>query len=224
MNNKGYTKLLYKRIEEIPRGEIFVTSDFSDIADDHTIRRLLKRMVDKGDIKRISSGIYFVPKMSSILKEAVPPSPEKIAYALARAHNWTIAPSEDTALNKLGLSTQVPAVWTYVSDGPYHSRIVDGAQISFKHVANKNITGMSLTTLLVVQALRALGEHRIDEAAISKIQKRLSADEVKRLVAETERSTAWIKRVVRRIVNEGKYAIDLLAKSYGLDAKEHHSG
>ncbi len=205
VNRKGYTELLDRRIREIPRGEIFVTSDFSDIADDNTIRRLLKRMADNGDIKRVASGIYYVPKVSSILKEAVPPSPEKVAYALARAHNWTIAPSEGTALNKLGLSTQVPVVWTYISDGPYRSRVVDGAQIDFKHVANRNITGMSPTTLLVVQALRAVREDRIDDTAIRKIRQRLSNDDISRLVAETERATAWIRRAVRRIAYEGEH-------------------
>jgi predicted transcriptional regulator of viral defense system len=204
MNSKGYTYLLEQRIKEAPRGEIFVTSDFSDIADDHTIRRLLKRMADNGDIERVASGIYYAPKMSSILGEPVPPSPERVAYALARAHNWTIAPSEGTALNRLGLSTQVPTVWTYISDGPYRSRIVDGARIDFKHVTNKNVTGMSPATLLVIQALRALGEDRIDEAAIRKIRQRLSGEELGRLVAETERSTAWIRKAIRRIADQGE--------------------
>jgi len=160
-------------------------------------------MADNGEIKRVTSGIYYVPKVSSILDEPVPPSPEKVAYALARAYNWTIAPSEGTALNKLGLSTQVPVVWTYVSDGPYRSKVVDGAQIDFKHITNKNVTGMSPTTLLVVQALRALGESRIDRTAIRKIRERLSEDEIDKLVAETGRSTAWIRRAVRRIAGEG---------------------
>jgi hypothetical protein len=196
--------MLNERIKKIPRGEIFVASDFSDIADDQTVRRLIKRMIDSGEVVRVSSGIYYVPKISSILNEAVPPSPEKVAYALARAHNWTIAPSGGTALNKLGLSTQVPVVWTYISDGPYRSRTVDGAKIDFKHVTNKNVTGMSPTTLLVVQALRALGEGRVDEISVRKIRQRLSNDEISRLVSETERSTAWIKKVVRRIADEGE--------------------
>jgi hypothetical protein len=203
VNNKGYTDSLCKRIREIPCGEIFVTSDFSDIADDHTVRRLLKRMVDNGEVARIASGIYYVPKVSSILNEAVPPSPDKVAYALARAHNWTIAPSEGTALNKLGLSTQVPAIWTYISDGPYRSRVIDGAQIDFRHVTNKNITGMSPTTLLVVQALRALGENGIDETVVRAIRQRLSDAEIYQMVAETERSTAWIKRAIRIIAGKG---------------------
>jgi hypothetical protein len=203
VNSKGYTDLLEQRIRDIPRGEIFVTSDFSDIADINTVRRLLKRIADNNEIVRVSSGIYYVPKVSSILGEAVPPSPEKVAYALARAHNWTIAPSEGTALNKLGLSTQVPVVWTYISDGPYRSRVVDGTQIDFKHATNKNVTGMSPTTLLVVQALRALGKGGVDDTMLSKIRQRLSVEDINRLVDETKRSTAWIRRAVRRIADEG---------------------
>jgi hypothetical protein len=48
-----------------------------------------------------------------------------------------------------------------ISDGPYRSRTFDGTRIDFKHVTSKNVTGMSPTTLLVVRALRALGEARL---------------------------------------------------------------
>ena len=58
----------------------------------------------------------------------------------------------------LGLSTQVPAVWQYVSDGPYKTYAADGIHLQFKHTDRKNeIVGISEETALVIQALRALG-------------------------------------------------------------------
>lgn len=44
--------------------------------------------------------------------------------AIARKYNWTIAPSGNTALNLLGLSTQVPSKWKYVSYGFSFGNIV----------------------------------------------------------------------------------------------------
>ena len=43
----------------------------------------------------------------------------RLPRALAHSYHWTIAPCGNTALNLLGLSTQVTAVWSYISNEPY---------------------------------------------------------------------------------------------------------
>jgi hypothetical protein len=204
MNSKGYTIELIKRIEAFPKGTIFVTNDFSDIADIRTIRELLRRRVKSGEIRRILPGLFVCPLINDILNEEVPPTPDNIANAIARAYGWTIAPSGQTALNKLGLSTQIPMVWTYVSDGPYRSYIIDGIQITFKHIANKNISGMSPLTLLVVQSLKALGKDGIDESVIKKIKMRLTDNDCEVLSNETVRVSFWIRNAINLIIKNGR--------------------
>jgi len=202
MNSKGYKRELEGRISIIPEGVVFVASDFSDIAGVRTIRELIRRMVDKGDVVRVMPGVYMRPKISKLLKESVPASPEDVAYAIARMNNWTIAPSGNTALNKLGLSTQVPVVWSYVSDGPYSEKQVDGATIKFKHIANRNITSMSPIALLVVQALKAIGKDNVDNAILGKISKWLNDKDLALVLNETERATVWIRDAIRRMVQD----------------------
>ena len=202
MNSKGYKRELEKRIGAITKGVTFVASDFSDIAGIRTIRELIKRMVDKGDVNRVMPGVYMRPKFSKLLNEQVPCNVEDVAYSIARMNNWTIAPSGNTALNKLGLSTQVPVVWSYVSDGPYSEKRLDGITIKFKHVANRNITGMSPVTLLVVQALKAIGKDNVDNAILRKISKRLDNNDLDIVFKETERATVWIRDAIRRIVQD----------------------
>jgi hypothetical protein len=65
------------------------------------------------EIRRIFDGVYEKPIYSALLQAYVPANPETVAYALARNYHWTISPCGDVALNKLGLSTQVPVVWSY---------------------------------------------------------------------------------------------------------------
>jgi hypothetical protein len=202
VNTKGYKDELEKRIREIPEGVTFAASDFSDIAGVRTIRELLRRMMDKDAVIRVMPGIYMRPLVSKFLNTRVPADPEDVAYSIARVRNWTIAPSGNTALNKLGLSTQVPVVWSYVSDGPYYEKTLWGNTISFKHVANRNITGMSAITLLVVQALKALGKDRIDKSVLQTISERLSDEDTRTVISETERATVWIRDVVRAIAQE----------------------
>jgi hypothetical protein len=202
VNNKGYKAQLEERIREIPRGTTFVASDFSDVAGVRTVRELIRRMIDDGEVMRVLPGIYMRPEHSELLGMQVPADPEDIAYSIARANNWTIAPSGNTALNKLGLSTQVPAVWSFVSDGPYSQKTINGASIKFSHVANRNITGFSPVTLLVVQALKAIGKSGADSALLRKIGQRLSDDDLRTALCETERSTVWMRDSIRVMAQE----------------------
>ena len=117
----NYFERVLARIEELSTGEVFIISDFSDIADTTVVRKVLSRLEEDGRIRRIMRGVYDRPEYNDFLGEYIEPVPDKVAHALARNFGWTIVPCGDTALNMLGLSTQVPAVWLYVSDGTIKS-------------------------------------------------------------------------------------------------------
>ncbi|MCL2655044.1 MAG: DUF6088 family protein, partial [Coriobacteriia bacterium] len=72
MNSKGYTTELEKQIAAIPEGVTFVANDFSDTAGARTVRELIRRMVDRGEINRVLPGIYMRPKTSKLLNGQVP--------------------------------------------------------------------------------------------------------------------------------------------------------
>lgn len=110
----GYSKQIQDRINGAIDGAIFINSDFSDIADTETVRRTLNRLTKTRILRRIINGIYEKPKYSKLLGEYVAADPDAVAKALARSYHWTIAPCGNTALNMLGLSTQVTAVWSYI--------------------------------------------------------------------------------------------------------------
>jgi integrase len=63
-------------------------------------------------------GIYDYPRFSKLLDQSLSPDIDQVARALARKFRWCIQPTGATALNFLGLSTQVPARAVYLSDGP----------------------------------------------------------------------------------------------------------
>ncbi len=130
------------------------------------------------------------------------PSLRHVAAALARKFNWTIAPAEATALNQLGLSTQVPAQWTYISDGPYNSFSFGNTVIEFKHRNNKEISGMSAMSALVIQALKALGRDNINDTIMNKLQRILSREQKLALLMETKHTTAWVYQNIKQICKE----------------------
>ena len=192
------------RIESMPAGEVFIISDFSDLADDAAIRKVLSRLEDEGAIRRIMRGVYDCPEYSKFLEEYVEPKPDKVAHALARNYGWTIVPCGDTALNMLGLSTQVPAVWLYVSDGTYKEYTYSNTIIKFKRTTNKEISKVSYKTALVIQALKALGKENITNEIINKIIQTTTDDEKATMFAEAKYATAWIYDIIKEICGGAK--------------------
>ena len=197
--NNGYTEQIRDRITNAPEGSVFVNSDFADIADNNTIKQSMNRLTQEGILRRVIRGVFDKPKYSKFLGEYVAADPDAVAKALARCYHWTIAPCGDTALNMLGLSTQVTAVWSYISDGPYKTYEWDKTKIEFKHRTNKEVTGLSPTTILVIQALKTLGKEHVDEKTIRVLSHRLNEDEKTALLAEGAEATDWIYTVIKEI-------------------------
>ena len=160
----------------------------------------LSRLHENGTIEKVKRGVYMKPRYSMLLNRSVPPREDAVAKAIARNYGWTIVPCGDTALNMLGLSTQIPAVWLYVSDGPYKTYETDGIRFQFKHTDRKNeLIGVSKTTALIIQALRALGKEQIDSQTISALSKKLNAAEKQQVLKESRYITAWIYEAIKEI-------------------------
>ena len=192
------------RIESMPTGEVFIISDFSDLADDAAIRKVLSRLEEDGKIRRIMRGVYDCPEYNEFLGEYVEPKPDKIAHALARNFGWTIVPCGDTALNMLGISTQVPSVWLYVCDGTYKEYAYGNIVIKFKRTTNKEISKISYKTALVIQALKALGKENITDEIIGKIITTTTEEEKSTMFAEAKYATSWIYDIIKEICGGAK--------------------
>lgn len=104
-----------KKIKE----KIFISIDFLDIADYETVRKTLNRLTNSEKIQKIIKGIYYNPKYNEQIEEYEALSVHEGAKVIARKYNWTITSSGDTVLNLLGLSSQIPSKWTYISAGRY---------------------------------------------------------------------------------------------------------
>jgi len=192
-------KKIEDRIVSNGTGSIFTTSDFTDLASSGSANRALLRLEEADVIRRIIFGVYEYPEYNEFLGEHIVPSPDKVAQALARKFGWTIVPCGDTALNLLGLSTQVPAVWSYVSDGTYKEYTFDKTTIKFKKTTNKDISKLSYKTALVVQALKALGKENVSDSILFKLKKGLAKAEKKKMLEEAKIVTSWIYELIKKI-------------------------
>ena len=193
-----------ERIRNSPKITIFLTSDFTDLASSDAANKALLRLEEAGLIRRILFGVYEYPDYNEFLNEYVEPSPDKVAHALARKFGWTIVPCGDTALNMLGLSTQVPSIWLYVSDGTYKEYAYGNTVIKFQRTTNKKISKISYKTALVIQALKALGKENITSEIINKIASTTTEEQNITMFSEAKYSTAWIYGIIKEICGGAK--------------------
>ena len=202
MKRPDYLNQIRGNIEKAENGSVFVSTDFTDITDKKTVNMGLIRLADEGLIKKILFGVYYKPEFNELLGESVAPSPNNVAHALARNFGWTIVPCGDTALNLLGLSTQVPSQWVYVSDGAYKEYTFDNTTIKFKRTTNKEISKVSYKTALTIQALKALGKENITEQVILRLKKILTDEEKEKMLAESKSATSWVLELIKIICKD----------------------
>ena len=186
-----------ERIKNFEGGHAFFAVDFADIADTDPTNKALSRLNENGTIRRIIQGVYDKPLYSELLDEYSSPKVEKVVEALARKFNWTVAPAGETALNYLHISTQVSNSWSYISDGPYRKYEIGPYTIEFKHCANKEISGKSLLTVSVIQALKFIGKTNIQKEDIERLSFSIPNEQKKKVLEESKTATAWIYKIIK---------------------------
>ena len=195
----NYKQEILNKIENFRPNKIFIANDFFDIAGCETVRSTLNRLVGDKVIMRIMKGVYYKPKYIKLIGEYAAPSVNEVANAIARKYNWTIAPSGNTALNLLGLSTQVPAKWTYISDGRYASFSFSNVTIEFKRRNNGDISKMSTLTAMVIQSIKEIGKDNISQKQIDYLRGKLSEKEKLELLTDSKTTSAWVYGVIKKI-------------------------
>jgi predicted transcriptional regulator of viral defense system len=190
------------RIRRLGAGKAFSAKDFLDIASRGTIDMALGSMTRNGTIRRIGRGLYDMPRVNETLGGKLSPDIDEAARAIARRQRWKIVPEGAWAANLLGLSLQVPAKITYLTDGPNKEVEIGRRSIHFKHARPKAMAGTHGKFALVVQALRYLGKDAVGQREIDTLRSLLSPAEKRQLIKETQFGVDWIYEVAKKIAVE----------------------
>lgn len=196
---KLYDKVFYF-ISGHGRGWAFSSNDLINKFTRQEIDNTLSDLTKKEKIRRVARGIYDYPKYSELLKKDLSPDIEQVSRAYARKFNWTIEVSGNTALNILGLSTQVVGKYTYLSNGSNKNYTLEnGTTLEFKKSSLKNIGFKHKESSLIVQALKTLGKGRVDENIINSIREQIEPNKFQKILNDTQSSTVWIYETIKKI-------------------------
>lgn len=181
------------------RGTVFFPSEFSRAGEKSAVLKALERMTAEGMIIRVARGIYCYPKVDKELGLGVlSPTYEEIAQAIAKRDKARIVPAGVYAMNRLGLSTQVPMNVVYLTDGSPRKVLINGNRgILFKHVSPRNLAFQNRLALLINSALREIGQENVTDEDKNKI-KSLVANEPKAIILQDIKLMPdWIASIIR---------------------------
>jgi predicted transcriptional regulator of viral defense system len=181
---------------KVNKGGIFFISDFAELGNYEAVRKTLQRLTKNDSIKRIAKGIYFLPKKHERLG-IIYPHAEEIAKAIAKRDKARIIATGSTALNLLGLSTQIPMKVVFLTDGSARNIKVGNQTIEFKKTNPKNLSIEHRLTNLIIQGLKAIGERNVTQEQINKIQTIIDeSGERESINQNLKNAPVWIQKTI----------------------------
>ena len=134
---------------------------------------------------------------------AVKPSVTQIAESIAKRDNTKILPVGETALNVLGLSTQVPMSYCFLAFSSGRTIKIGNQTIVFKRGVPRNFAYQTTLMAYLVQALKALGKENVGETELAQIRKLIRQEpEQEKLQQDLMLVPVWMRKILSPIINK----------------------
>ncbi len=202
MATKSAYNEIKRKVTSSKRGTLFFPDLFAHTASSDAVRSALVRLCKDGDIIRVAQGIYCYPKIDKKWGSGViPPSIEDIANGIAKRDKVRVAPTGTYVLNILGLSKQIPANVVFVTDGSSRKVSVGkGNGIQFKHTSEmRTFAYRSNLMLLIVTALREIGEENITEQQMNIIKGHLEKVSTDDFQKDILLAPIWVRKKLQQV-------------------------
>ena len=202
MSKESYieeSKTLKSRIKALPVDSVLFRSDYPEYHSEF-VGSTLAELSESGVLFKMAQGIYVKPRKSRF--GLVLPSIEKIVQAIAMRDNAEVLPSGTTALNALGLSTQVPMNYSYLTSGSERTIKLANRQVVLKRGVPKNFCYKTRLIALLTQALRALKQENVGDSELQIIRELIAKETDKESLAkDVDAMPGWMKRIIKPMLN-----------------------
>jgi len=189
-----------RRIRGHGRGWVFTPDHFKDLGSRDAVASTLKRLKQRGTIRQLDRGLYDFPKTDPRFGP-LHPSSDDVVKALGARDGIQLQPSGAHAANLLGLSTQVPMKSVYLTDGRSRDVTVGKRKIVLKRTSPRYMATAGRVSGLVIQALRHLGQDRVDDAVVAQLRRRLDDQAKAQLLKDARFAPAWIADIFHAIAD-----------------------
>ena len=198
--NESVNHTIELKIRRAKPGSVFLPSDFKALGTSTAIRKALSRLVDSGQIERMGQGIYVVPKVDKVFGKVLP-SIEELAEVLSRKEHVKIKPSGQYALNKVGLSTQVPMRLVFLTSGHSKRIQIGKSAIVFKSTTAKKLSMKGDITSLLFLALEEVDLQQLSAAQRDRLLQLLNKESPENVKHDLRLTQTKVSDFIVKILN-----------------------
>ena len=189
---------LRERILRQKDGKVIFIDFFDDYQDGH-VRNILMELTREGVLVRLSKGVYYKPVRTRL--GILYPEVEDVIAAIAKRDHAKILPTGNTAMYQLGLTTQIPMNYEFLTNGAARKLTIDNRTITLKHGVANNFAFKGKLMPVVHQAMRAIGAANIDETMLGQIRSLLQANPEPRTIKhDMQLLPAWERKIVGKLI------------------------
>ena len=189
---------ILRRIHLQGAGSVVVPHDFLDLGSRRAVDLALHRMARRGAVRRLARGLYDYPKTHPILG-TLQPSAETVAKSLAARDHLRLQPAGAYAANLLGLTEQVPAKVTFLTDGPTRTVRIGSMVIQLRRTSPRNMAAAGQISGLIIQALRHLGKDHITPQRIARLRQSVPSEKRRSLIDDLRLAPTWMHPILREL-------------------------
>lgn len=187
-------ELIREKIEALPPGRPFTSSEFLSLGERTTVDKTLARMVKAGILARPTRGVFVRPQKSKFGE--IPPEPLEVA--VAKLHGEPVGIHGAEALHRFGLSTQVPVRPVFYTTGRSRTFNVGRTQVRLQQVSPRKLVYPGTKVGMAISALWYLGKEQVTNEVFEAISAKLSAEEYATLKSAAPKMPTWMSSALHR--------------------------
>lgn len=177
---------------------MFTPDGFAALGSRAAIDKALQRMVMRGELRRLSRGLYDKPRHDELLG-MLWPSVDAIVKAVAGKDRIRTQPAGVYAANLLGMSEQVPAQVLLLTDGINRTVQAGPMKISFKRTTPRQMAAAGRLSGLLIQAFKSLGAPHITPTRLQRLRQTLPGEERAKVLQDLALAPAWMRPMLREV-------------------------
>lgn len=196
-----------EHLQALAPGEPFTPKSLLEWGPRSAVDQALSRLTAQGLVRRVGRGLYARPLWSEWSGEAVPVVLERALEVKTRALGEVIAPHGAVAVNRFGLSSQLPLRAVFLTTGRSRSLNIEGREVKLMHTSVRSLPLGGSRPGLALTAMRYLGIGQLEPAHVRRIREQLSPEEWATVKSALSGQPAWLIETIQR--SEGHYAPEL---------------
>lgn len=187
-----------RRLRRSKPGTVFTPALFASLGGRAAIDKALQRLVARGELRRLSRGLYDKPRQDLLLG-TLWPTVDAVVTALSGKDRLRLQPTGAYAANLLGLSDQVPARVEFLTDGTSRTVKAGPMLIVLKRTTPRQMAAAGRTSGLVIQALRNLGPDHLTPQRLDRLRRTLPAEQRRALLDDLTLAPGWMQPALRSL-------------------------